>query len=80
MFFQRCLLFYFVCFYTLGAARQGLAKSIYSVKSEGFAVITSTLPSSVYRQRAIENALQNIGWTKNSQFQVLQLLKMVKCL
>ena len=61
MFFQRCLLFYFVCFYTLGAALPGLAKSIYSVKSEGFAVITSTLPSSVYRQRAIENALQNIA-------------------
>ena len=30
-------------------------------KSEGFALITSTLPSSVYRQRAIENALQNIA-------------------
>jgi hypothetical protein len=61
MCFQRCLLFSFVCFSTLGAALPGLSKSIYSVKSEGFAVITSTLPSSVYRQRAIENALQNIA-------------------
>lgn len=62
MFFQRCLLIcYFVYFSTIGFALPGLSKSIYSVKSEGFALITSTLPSSVYRQRAIENALQNIA-------------------